>query len=114
MCFLNINELSDDEIEKKIILINNKLNAAYGTSIAQNYIDTLENTLEQLYSLQDERSFLKNNESSKKPPGTVIETDPELSEFYNNSVKTSEENEAQENKQKREFVGPKIIKTYKK
>lgn len=109
MCFLNLNSLTDEEIEKKILIINKKIDAAYGTSIAQNYISTLENTLDQLYILQEERLILKAEENKKRSSGVVMETDPYLAELLNQK-KTSDEEEVIS--KKREFSGPKIVKTY--
>lgn len=105
MCFVNLNGLTDSEIDAKIQLINNKLNSAYNTTISQNYIDTLENTLDQLYTIQDERQIVAN---AAKPAGMVLETDPQL--YDQENKKPSKE--VGEVTKKKEFNGPKIVKTY--
>lgn len=98
-------KLSDEEIISKIIFIENKLGKAYNTSISQNYIDSLENTLNMLNMIQDERSIMKN---SNNTGGLILETDPELAELENLKEPDTKEDDST----KKEFSGPKIVKNY--
>ena len=98
-------KLSDEEILSKIMFIENKLGKAYNTSISPSYIDSLENTLNMLNMIQEERTIVKN---SNNTGGLILETDPELAELENLTEPVSSE----ETTTKKDFSGPKIIKNY--
>lgn len=110
--FYNFEKLTDDEIIEKIDLINKKLNFAYGTSINEEYITTLQNSLDQLYAIQDERAFVENVPSGKNKSGIVMETDPVLSNNEHIIVKKDKET-PKETTPKKEFTRPEIKKVYK-
>lgn len=110
--FYNFEKLSDEEILEKIDLINKKLNFAYGTSINEQYIITLQNNLDQLYAIQDERSFLENTSEGNNKSGIVMETDPDLQQ--GETIITKKNSEPQkEIIPKKEFSRPEIKKVYK-
>lgn len=109
MCFLNYNNMSDSEISEKIQIITKKLNSAYQTSISRDYIVNLENSLQTLYDIQDERQFMS-SEEKKNNTGIVMETDPELAD--NEVIVNKKDNTDTQKTEKRVFTGPKIVKTY--
>lgn len=111
MCY-NFENLSDDEILEKIDLISKKINFAYGTSINEQYIITLQSSLDQLYAIQYERSFIENTSSDKNKSGIVMETDPDLSKNEDIILKKVN-NEPKEKAPKKEFSRPEIKKVYK-
>lgn len=102
--------LSEDALFKKIDVIEEKLQKAYMTSIGQEYIDFLENEINIINNIIEEKEFLKNQDDKS---GLLMDTyDPEG--LFEKTIQQEQEKKKEEETLKRKTTNiNKFIKVYK-
>lgn len=103
-------ELSEEKLYDKIDEIQRKLQAAYSTSIGQEYIDFLQNQIDIIGMVIEEKEFMKNNDNKN---GLVMDTyDPDG--LYEKTIQQEEERKKEEEAIKKKTTNlSKFIKHYR-